>query len=82
MPMLDYGLNKCRLSEYRNTFSKYVEILEEFAYKIEGKKFLTESVKHELNQYSEEELLTSYKTFLARKKIAKSLIISWPKYLA
>jgi hypothetical protein len=64
---LDYGLNKCKLADYRNAFSRYAVILNEFSDKIEGAGFLTEQIRQELKQYSEEELLVSTKTFLMRK---------------
>jgi SAM-dependent methyltransferase len=65
--LLDYALNKYRLVDYRNIFARYVDILDEFSDKVEGEKFLTEEIRQELRQFSEEELLTATKTFLARK---------------
>jgi len=64
---LDYGLNKYRLVDYRNIFARYVDILAEFSDKVEGAGFLTEQIRQELKQFSEEELLTTTKIFLMRK---------------
>jgi glycosyltransferase involved in cell wall biosynthesis len=64
---LDYGLNKHRLVDYRNVFARYVDIIDEFSDKVEGDGFLTEQIRQELKQFSEEELLTTTRTFLMRK---------------
>ena len=64
---LDYALNKYSSADYRNIFAGYVDILQEYSDKIEGERFLTEKIRQELKQFSEEELLTTTKTFLARK---------------
>jgi glycosyltransferase involved in cell wall biosynthesis len=65
--LLDYGLNKYRLADYRNVFTRYADIIAEFSDKVEGASFLTEQIRLELKGFSEEELLTSTKTFLMRK---------------
>jgi glycosyltransferase involved in cell wall biosynthesis len=66
---LDYGLNKYKLADYRKVFTKYVDILNEFSDKVEGAGFLTEQIRQELKQFSEDELLVSTKTFLMRKPV-------------
>ena len=65
---LDYALNSYSVEDYRRAFEPHVVVLKEFADKIEGQKFLTEDVRRELVQYSEEELLTAFKTVIACKK--------------
>ena len=52
---------------------KHVDVIEEFSDKIEGKKFLTEDIRNELSKYTTEELLTAYKTILARKKVVEKI---------
>ena len=65
---MDYNLNFYTLEDYRIAFGRHVLVLKEFSDKREGQKFLTEDVRRELAQYSEEELLTAFKTVIARKK--------------
>lgn len=66
---MDYGLNSYTLEDYRRAFGLHVVVLEEFSDKVEGQKFLTDDVRRDLVQYSEEELLSVFKTIIAHKKL-------------
>lgn len=65
---MDYGLNGNRLADYRRIFGNRVDVIEEIFDKLEGDNLLTEQVKNDLKEYSEEELTTSFVTVIARKK--------------
>jgi ubiquinone/menaquinone biosynthesis C-methylase UbiE len=61
-------LNKMREHEYRNEFEKKFEIIEWISSGQEGKKLLTKSIRQELSDYSEHELLTKGFIVVARPK--------------
>lgn len=63
-------LNKLTISQYRNIFQSYTNIVEE-QITIEGERFLTKEIEAELigKGYTREDLLTRDITFFAKKKI-------------
>ena len=67
VPGLDYDLNCYALKDYQGVFKKHSVVLNEYSDREEGKQFLTGDVRKELAKYSDEELLTVYKTIMARK---------------
>ncbi len=69
--IMDYGLNGLRPEQYREEFRKRTYFKKEFMDRKEGVLFLSEKIRQELCDYSEEELLTAFVTFVAGKKQQK-----------
>ena len=63
------GLNKLRLADYRKLFDQRFEVMD-WVPSTGGKELLTEEIKAELPDYTEEDLLTVTVTVGARKKQA------------
>jgi ubiquinone/menaquinone biosynthesis C-methylase UbiE len=61
-------LNKMREHEYRNEFEKRFEIIEWISTEQEGKELLSKSIRQELSDYSEHELLTKGFIVVAKPK--------------
>ncbi len=57
-PYIPSWLNRMREHEYRNEFEKRFEIIDWIATEKEGEKLLSNSIREELHDYSEHELLT------------------------
>ncbi|MEE9552861.1 MAG: class I SAM-dependent methyltransferase [candidate division Zixibacteria bacterium] len=61
-------LNKMREAEYRSVFMRYTEILEWIDGPYEGEALITDHIRRELSEYSDEELLKRYVTVICQPK--------------
>ena len=62
------ALNKMREAEYRSIFERYTEILEWIDGPYEGEALLSDEIRRELSEYSDEELLKRYITVICRPR--------------
>ncbi len=67
-PDIPSWLNGLREHEYKVEFEKYFEIIEWLPTQKEGVKLLTDNIRQELSEYSEEELLTKGFVVVAQAK--------------
>jgi len=69
-PDIPSWLNELREHEYRNIFEQHMTIVDWLYTHKEGEKLLTDSIRKELSDYSEKELLTKGFIIIAKPKIS------------
>ena len=67
-PWIPSWLNELREQDYRDAFEQRFEIVDWIHTETEGKDLLTDEIRSELNEYSEQELLTKGFIVVARPK--------------